>query len=71
MKKLPKDDSNRVESMLNELVRIRQGKIVRLADSSKLTSDLESRLSVEEEVYYNQIHKASLEFKKQVIGDKK
>ena len=68
MKKLPKDDSNRVESMLNELVRIRQGKIVRLADSSKLTSDLESRLSVEEEVYYNQIHKASLEFKKHVIS---
>ena len=39
MKKLSKDDSDRVESMLNELVRIRQGKIVRLADSSKLTSD--------------------------------
>ena len=71
MKKLSKDDSDRVESMLNELVRIRQGKIVRLADSSKLTSDLASKLSVEEEVYYNEIHKASLEFKKQVISDKK
>jgi len=56
---------------LNELIRIRQGKIVRLADSSKLTSDLLSKLSVEEEVYYNQIHKASLDFKKQIIGDKK
>jgi len=71
MKKLSKDDSDKVESMLNELVRIRQGKIVRLADSSKLTSDLMSKLSVEEEVYYNEIHKASLEFKKQVIGDRK
>ena len=71
MKKLSKDDSDKIESMLNELVRIRQGKIVRLADSSKLTSDLASKLSVEEEVYYNQIHKASLEFKKQVISDKK
>jgi DNA replication factor GINS len=71
MKKLPTDDSVKVESMLNELVRIRQGKIVRLADSSKLTSDLMSKLSVEEEVYYNEIYKASLEFKKQVIGDNK
>ena len=71
MKKLSKDDFDKVESMLNELVRIRQGKIVRLADSSKLTSDLASKLSVEEEVYYNEIHKASLEFKKQVISDKK
>ena len=71
MKKLSKDDSDKVESMLNELVRIRQGKIVRLADSSKLTSDLMSKLSVEEQVYYNEIHKASLEFKKQVIGDRK
>ena len=71
MKKLSKDDFDKVESMLNELVRIRQGKIVRFADSSKLTSDLASKLSVEEEVYYNEIHKASLEFKKQVISDKK
>ena len=71
MKKLSKDDFDKVESMLNELVRIRQGKIVRLADSSKLTSDLASKLSVDEEVYYNEIHKASLEFKKQVISDKK
>ena len=71
IKKLSSDDSNKVESMLNELVRIRQGKIVRLADSSTLTSDLASKLTVEEEVYYNQIHKSSLEFKKQVIGTKK
>ena len=71
MKKLSKDDSDRVESMLNELVRIRQGKIVRLADSSKLTSDLASKLSVEEEVYFNQIHQASVEFSKQVMGENK
>ena len=71
MKKLSNDDYVKIESMLNELVRIRQGKIVRLADSSKLTSDLMSKLSVEEEVYYNEIYQASLEFKKQVIGDNK
>ena len=70
MKKLPKDDSDRVDSMLNELVRIRQGKIVRLADSSKLTSDLASKLSVEEEVYFKQIYEASVEFSKQVMGEK-
>ncbi|MEE2605969.1 MAG: hypothetical protein VX539_02380 [Thermoproteota archaeon] len=71
MKKLSKDDSDKIESMLNELVRIRQGKIVRLADSSRMTADLASKMSVEEEVYYEHIHKASLEFKKQVIGDRK
>ena len=71
MKKLESTDFDKVESMLNQLVRIRQGKIVRLADSSKLTSDLLSKLSVEEEVYYNQIHDASLAFKKQILGEKK
>ena len=60
MKKLETVDFDKAESMLNQLVRIRQGKIVRLADSSKLTSDLSSKLSVEEEVYYNQIHNACL-----------
>ena len=57
--------------MLNQLIRIRQGKIVRLADSSKLTADLGSKLSVEEEVFYNKINDASNEFKNQIIGDKK
>ena len=63
MQNLPKDDFDKVESMLNQ--------IIRLADSSTLTSDLGSKLSVEEEVFYNQIHNASIEFKKQIIGKKK
>ena len=71
MKKLETVDFDKAESMLNQLVRIRQGKIVRLADSSKLTSDLSSKLSVEEEVYYNQIPNASLAFKEQILGKKK
>tara|TARA_B100000029_G_scaffold359208_1_gene352042 strand:- start:71 stop:586 length:516 start_codon:yes stop_codon:yes gene_type:complete len=71
IKNLPKEDSDKVESMLNQLIRIRQGKIVRLADSSKLTADLESKLSVEEEVFYNKINNASNEFKEQIIGTKK
>ena len=70
MKNLPKDDSDKVESMLNQLIRMRQGKIIRLADSSKLTADLGSKLSVEEEVYFNQIYEASVEFSKQVMGEK-
>jgi DNA replication factor GINS len=71
MKNLSKDDFDKVESMLNQLIRIRQGKIIRLADSSQLTSNLGSKLSVEEEVFYNQIHNLSIEFKKQVIGNNK
>ena len=71
MKKLETADFDKAQSMLNQLVRIRQGKIVRLADSSKLTSDLSSKLSVEEEVYYNQIQNASLAFKDQILGKKK
>ena len=71
MKNLSKDDFDKVESMLNQLIRMRQGKIIRLADSSKLTADLGSKLSVEEEVFYNQINNASVEFKKQIIGKKK
>ena len=71
MKKLETAAFDKSESMLNQLVRMRQGKIVRLADSSKLTSDLSSKLSVEEEVYYNQIHNASLVFKEKILGEKK
>ena len=44
---------------------------MRLDDSSQLTADFGSKLSVEEEVFYNQINNASNEFKKQIIGNKK
>lgn len=71
MKKLPKDDYNKVESMLNSLVRKRQGKIIHLADSSKLTADLSQKLTLEERSFYEKIYNTSIDFKKQILGDKK
>jgi DNA replication factor GINS len=71
MKKLPNDDFDKVESMLNSLVRKRQGKIIHLADSSKLTSDLSQKLTLEERSFYEKIYNTSIDFKKQILGDKK
>jgi len=71
MKKLPKDDFDKVESMLNSLVRKRQGKIIHLADSSQLTADLSQKLTVEERAFYEKIYNTSSDFKKQILGDKK
>ena len=71
MKKLPQSDFDKVESMLNQLIRKRQGKIIRLADSSKLTADLSSKLSFEEREFYNNLHNISTNFTKQLLGDKK
>ena len=71
MQRLPQQDKDKVESMLNTLMRKRQGKIIRLADSSKLTSDLAKRLSVEERALFDSIHSQSVEFQKQILGDKK
>ncbi len=71
MKKLPKDDFDKVESMLNSLVRKRQGKIIRFADSSKLTAALSQKLTVEEKSFYEKIYNTSIDFKKQILGDHK
>ena len=71
MKKLSKDDFDKVESMLNSLVRKRQGKIIHLADSSQLTADLSQKLTLEERAFYEKIYNTSKEFKKQILGDKK
>ena len=48
MKRLPEKDYDRVESMLNTLLRTRQTKIIRLADASKLTAEISQKLSIEE-----------------------
>ena len=71
MKKLPKDEFDKVESMLNSLVRKRQGKIIHLADSSQLTADLSQKLTLEERAFYEKIYNTSSDFKKQILGDKK
>ena len=71
MKKLPKDECDKVESMLNSLVRKRQGKIIHLADSSQLTVELRQKLTLEERVFYEKIYNTSSDFKKQILGEKK
>jgi len=68
--RLPQDDRDKIESMLNSLIRKRQGKIIRLADSSKMTSDLAKKLTIEERTLFDYIHNNSTEFKKQILGDK-
>jgi DNA replication factor GINS len=68
---LPQQDRDKVESMVNTLMRKRQGKIIRLADSAKMTSDLAKKLSIEERALFDTIHLQSTEFKKQILGDKR
>jgi DNA replication factor GINS len=69
MKTLEQSDFDKVESMLNSLVRKRKGKIVHLADSSKLTTNLANKLTVEEKEYYNNLYNISTDFTKQILGE--
>jgi DNA replication factor GINS len=71
MNKLSQQDFDRVESMLISLVRKRQGKIIHLADSSKLTASISEKLTIEERSFYNIVTNSSNEFQKQILGDKK
>jgi len=71
MQRLPQQDQDKIESMLNTLMRKRQGKIIRLAESSKMTSDLAKKLSIEERALFDVIHAQSVDFQKQILGDKK
>ena len=69
MKRLSPQDFDKVESMLNTLVRKRHGKIIHLADSSKLTSELSKKMTVEEREFYNNLHNISVSFTKQILGE--
>ena len=69
MKELDKDDFDHVESILLELFRMRRGKLVKLADSIKLTSDLYNKLTVEEVIFYKTIYENSKEFERQIQGE--
>ena len=69
LSELDRDDFDHVESILLELFRMRRGKLVKLADSIKLTSDLYKKLTVEEIVFFNSIYENSQEFEKQIRGD--
>ena len=71
MQRMTEKDYDMTESMLNKLLRTRQSKIIRLADSSKLTAEISQKLTVEECDFYNQIHNASTKFSKKIIGSKK
>jgi len=69
MKQLNRDDFDKVESMLLELFRMRRGKLVKIADSIKLNSELHNKLTVEENIFYKTIHENSVEFERQIRGD--
>ena len=71
MNRLPEKDYDKVESMLNTLLRTRQTKIIRLADAAKLTSNISQKLSIEEREFYNNLHDNSSKFSKSIIGKKK
>jgi DNA replication factor GINS len=71
IQRLPQGDRDKVESMLNSLVRKRQGKIIGLADSSKMTSELAKKLTIEERALFDYIHTNSNQFKKQILGENK
>ena len=69
MKELNRDDFDKVESMMLELFRMRRGKLVKLADSIKLNSDLYNKLTVEEVIFYKTIYENSIEFENQIKGE--
>jgi len=69
MKQLNRDDFDKVESMMLELFRMRRGKLVKIADSIKLNSELYNKLTVEENIFYKTIHENSVEFERQIRGD--
>jgi DNA replication factor GINS len=69
IKELKRDDFDKVESMMLELFRMRRGKLVKIADSIKLNSELYNKLTVEESAFYKTIHENSVEFEKQIRGD--
>ena len=47
MKELNRDDFDKVESMMLELFRMRRGKLVKIADTIKLNSELYNKITVE------------------------
>ena len=69
MKKMNHDDFDKIESIFLELFRMRRGKIVKLADSIKLNSDIYKQLTVEENIFYKTIYDNSKEFENQIRGN--
>ena len=69
MEELDRHDRDGVEGIMMELVRMRRGKIVRLADSSRLTGDIKSRITIEERMLFESISRQSGAFEKKVMRD--
>ena len=49
---------------------MRSGKLVKIADSIKMNSESYKKRTVEENMFYKTIHANSIEFEKQIRGDK-
>ena len=69
MKELSSNDFDKVESIMLELFRTRRGKLVKIADTIKLTTELYNKLTVKENIFYKTIYENSKEFEKQITGD--
>jgi DNA replication factor GINS len=63
-------DRDKLESLLNTLVRKRLGKLIPRANSMELSADLAKKLSIEERTLYNIVHDNSAEFMTQIFGEK-
>lgn len=59
----------KAQSLLNTLVRKRQGKIVMLANVLKLTPEWEQKLTIEERELFSSIHDNFEAFRKKIMGD--
>lgn len=66
MRHLEGRDYDRVYDMLLELFRMRNTKIVSKASSMKLSADMKSKLTVEEQAFYNVVHRTCAEFEAQI-----
>lgn len=66
MRELQMRDRDGVESMMIGLFRMRRGKIVRLADSTRLTADIKSRISIEERTFFESINQEGELLRKRV-----
>ena len=69
MESMDRHDRDGVEGIMMELVRMRRGKIVRLADSSRLTGELKSKITIEERMLYESINRQSGAFEGRVTQD--
>lgn len=62
-------DRDGVEGIMMELWRMRRGKIVRLADSSRLTGELKSKITIEERIFFQAINQECRLFEERMRED--